>query len=81
MALAPDAEYQLAACQTYNNWLAEFCGAYPDRLKGMAILPTVGDLCAAADEAEGAQKLGLVGATLPVVVPDRPYNLAEWDTL
>ena len=81
MSLAPNADYQLAACRTYNDWLAEFCGAYPDRLKGMAILPTVGDLKAAADEAERAQTLGLVGAMLPVVVPDRPFNLAEWDLL
>lgn len=81
MALAPDAAYQLAACRVYNDWLAEFCAAHPDRLKGMAVLPTAGDLRLSADEAERCRKLGLVGAMLPVVAPGRPYNLPEWDVL
>jgi predicted TIM-barrel fold metal-dependent hydrolase len=81
MALAPDADYQLAACRVYNDWLAGFCGAHPNRLKGMAVLPTAGDLRRSADEAERCRKLGLVGAMLPVVAPGRPYNLPDWDVL
>lgn len=81
MALAPDPAYQLAACRVYNDWLAEFCGAHPNRLKGMAVLPTAGDLRLAADEAERCRKLDLVGAMLPIVAPDRPYNLPDWDVL
>lgn len=81
MALAPDADYQRAACRVYNDWLAEFCSAHPSRLKGMAVLPTAGDLRQSADEAERCRKLGLVGAMLPVVAPGRPYNLPDWDVL
>ena len=81
MAVAPDPEYQRAACRVYNDWLAEFCAAHPRRLRGMAILPTAGDLTSAADEAQRCRDMGLAGVMLPVVVPDRPFNLPEWDRL
>lgn len=43
-----------AACAwAYNTWLAEFCGDYPDRLLGAAILP-LQDIRAAVREVERA---------------------------
>jgi len=29
----------LATCRAYNEWLAEYCGAAPERLKGVAVVP------------------------------------------
>ena len=78
---APDAEYLYACCRTYNDWLAEFCAAHPDRLKGTAMIPNRGPIEWAIAEAERGAKLGLVAVTLPAWSDDRPYNLPEWDPL
>lgn len=32
-----------AICRTYNDWVAEYCQAYPDRLYGVAIVTGAGD--------------------------------------
>jgi hypothetical protein len=29
-------------CRAYNRWLADYCSPYPDRLFGVAMLPTIG---------------------------------------
>jgi hypothetical protein len=42
-----------ALARAYNDWLAEFCGDAPDRLKGVALLP-VQDVPAAVAELERA---------------------------
>ena len=34
----PDSELLTSIFRTYNDWLAEFCNAVPDRLKGIATL-------------------------------------------
>src|SRR5262249_24089230 len=34
-----EAGYPLEIAQGYNNWLAEYCGAAPERLKGVALVP------------------------------------------
>ena len=39
---APDAEYLYACCRAYNDWLAEYCSIYPDRLKGVGMVPVSG---------------------------------------
>jgi predicted TIM-barrel fold metal-dependent hydrolase len=35
----PDAELRRLCFQTYNDWLAEFCAASPERLLGVGLLP------------------------------------------
>jgi predicted TIM-barrel fold metal-dependent hydrolase len=35
----PDLELQRALCRAYNDWLADYCRAAPDRLVGIALLP------------------------------------------
>lgn len=35
-----DVELQLACIQVYNDWIAEFCATDPDRLLGIAMVPT-----------------------------------------
>jgi predicted TIM-barrel fold metal-dependent hydrolase len=34
-----DVKLAAAMCRAYNNWLADYCKAYPERLYGVAILP------------------------------------------
>ena len=78
---APDAEYLYACCRAYNDWLAEFCQPYPDRLKGVGMIPCRGPVEWAVEETERCAKLGLVSVMLPAWVDDRPYNLPDWDPL
>src|SRR5689334_18894522 len=78
---APDAEYIYACCRAYNDWLAEYCSVYPERLKGAGMLPNRGPIEWAVKEAERAAKLGLATMMLPAWVDDRPYNLPDWDSL
>ncbi len=39
---AEDREMQTACVRAYNEWLAEFCAARPDRLFGVGVIPTTG---------------------------------------
>ena len=59
-----------ATCRVYNDWLAEFCAAHPDRLRGIALLNS-DDADAAAAELARAAGRGLAGAMLPVGLPHR----------
>src|SRR5262245_45506056 len=34
----PDSAMLTAICRVYNDWIAEFCKPFPDRLKGIAML-------------------------------------------
>jgi predicted TIM-barrel fold metal-dependent hydrolase len=55
----------VTVAHAYNDWLAEFCAAAPDRLKGVALVP-LQDVPAAVAELERATtKLGHVTAMLP----------------
>lgn len=51
---------------TYNEDLAELVATHPDRLTGLAILPTSNIEWAAQELERAHDELGLIGATLPV---------------
>ncbi len=78
---APDPDYQLACFQVYNDWLAEFCAASPDRLAGAAVLPAKGPIEAIAKEAERGVGKGLKSVMMAAEVPERPYTSREYDYL
>jgi len=68
-----DAEFQAATFRAYNDWLAEFCAAAPDRLAGIALVP-LHDVAVGVAELERARRLGLRGALIWSSAPDdRPY--------
>jgi len=70
-----------AICRVYNDWIADFCRASPDRLKGIAML-NVDDVEEGCQELERCAKLGLVGAFIPVSpLPDRPYRHPIYERL
>lgn len=76
-----DRELRYALMRAYNDWLAEFCRAYPDRLIGIAEIPTW-DVDLAVAETRRASELGLRGVLIPAIPTiegpwstpaDRPY--------
>ena len=78
----PDSELLTALCYAYNSWLAEFCSAFPDRLKGIAMLD-IDDVQSGIREMERCAKLGLVGAMISVYPTeqksyDRPIYEPLW---
>jgi predicted TIM-barrel fold metal-dependent hydrolase len=67
--------------RVYNDWVGEFCTAYPDRLKAIAML-NVDDVPQAVRELECCAKNGFVGAMIPVYpAEDKRYFLPQYDLL
>ena len=73
--------------KVYNDWLAEFCRSYPERLLGVAELPTW-DIGLAIAEAKRAAGLGLKGVLIPAIPAyaesapeDKPYTDSSWEPL
>ena len=62
--LIPSTDLLSAVFRAYNNWLAEFCAPYPDRIKGMAMV-NVDVVADGVGELRRAASLGLAGATIP----------------
>ena len=58
-----DVELQLACIQVYNDWLAEFCAADPDRIIGVAMVPTW-DIDVGVAELNRCGDMGLRGAII-----------------
>src|SRR5438105_4062309 len=65
----------LNAClHAYNRWLAEYCAAYPNRLKGVGLV-ALNDVNAAIAELATIRALGLVGVGIGVAIEDdRAYD-------
>ncbi len=69
-----DPELAVWSCRVYNDWIAEWTGAAPDRLRGVGALP-MQDPPAAAEEAHRIRDLGLVGGfARPNAYLDRPFH-------
>jgi uncharacterized protein len=65
IGLVENPELALATCRAYNDWLAEYCGAAPDRLKGVAAVPFQDPPAGAAELRRAVRELGLVGVRVP----------------
>src|SRR5258708_19004252 len=50
-----------ATCRAYNRWLADYCGAHPDRLFGIAMLPLQSVDLAIAEMRFAKKELGFKG--------------------
>jgi predicted TIM-barrel fold metal-dependent hydrolase len=76
-----DMEILTAAFRVYNDWLADYCAASPDRLIGLALIP-VQDPEAGLAELERALRLGYRGICLPCTAPKgRPYSDRAYDPI
>lgn len=61
-----DVDFKWAMLSAYNDWLAEFCSAHPDRYKGIAMVAN-DDPARAAEELRRVKKIGLAGVMIPTV--------------
>src|SRR5206468_6460827 len=70
----------LNAClRAYNRWLAGYCAAHPDRLKGIGMV-SLHDVDAAIAELPEIERLGLDGAMIAVGSGDNPaYGDGTYD--
>ena len=75
-----DVDYQLGCARAYNDWLAELCRGAPDRVAGLALVPTV-DVDAAVSEVARTHDLGLRGALIPGRPPEGHYAEPRFDVL
>ena len=65
--------------RAYNEWLAEFCQQFPDRLKGIAML-NLDDVQVGVKELERCAKMGLVGAVITIYPPeDKAYDSPNYE--
>ena len=70
----PDSELLSGTFRAYNDWLADFCNPFPDRLKGIAMI-NVDDVQDGISELERSAKMGLTGAMITIYPPeDKPYD-------
>ena len=76
-----DSDLLSAIFRTYNDWLAEFCSTYPQRLKGVAMV-NVDDVQDGVGELERIRNMGLGAAMITVYPPeDMPYDRPEYEPL
>ena len=54
-----DPALAVASCRVYNDWIAEFAAAVPERLVGVAALPLQDPAAAVAEARRAANELGL----------------------
>jgi predicted TIM-barrel fold metal-dependent hydrolase len=74
-----DVPYVNACFRAYNRWLADYCGRYPDRLKGIG-LATVEDVEAAIAELPRMRDLGLAGVGIGIEISDAlDYDHPRYD--
>jgi predicted TIM-barrel fold metal-dependent hydrolase len=78
MFALPDGSFRRAIFRAYNRWLADFCGAAPDQLKGIGMVDTE-DISDAVAELERLRKIGLAGAMISVDPDGDTYFRPEFD--
>ena len=77
----PDSELLSAIFGSYNDWLAEFCKPFPNRLKGVAMI-NVDDVGSAIKELQRCANMGLGTAMISVAPPwERGYYLPDYEPL
>ncbi len=77
-----DAAYATACCAAFNDWLADYCRANPERLKPAAIVSLHDPELAAAEARRAVEDKGHVAVvTLPMPVEGRYLNAPECDAL
>ncbi len=73
-----DAKLAAALCRAYNNWLADYCKPYPERLYGMAILPMQDITEAIREMRRVAKELNMKGVVIrPSPHPATGVNLHD----
>lgn len=74
-----DSRLMSAIFRAYNDWLAEFCSANPDRLKGVAMV-NLDDVSEGVAELERCARMGMAAAMITEYPPeDRRYDSPEYE--
>jgi predicted TIM-barrel fold metal-dependent hydrolase len=74
-----DIPYANACFHAYNRWLADYCAAHPERLKGIGNT-TVEDVEAALEELRYVRKAGLSGISIGIQIDeDLDYDHPRYD--
>ena len=77
----PDGALLTDLCRAYNDWLADYCGFCPERLKGIGMI-NVDDVRVGVRELERCAGLGLVGGLVTGYPPqERSYDSPEYESL
>ena len=77
----PDSDLLTHSFTIYNNWIAEFCAAFPKRLRGIGMV-NVDDIQSGIREMERCARMGLAGVMISAYPPeDRSYDLPEYEPL
>ncbi len=77
----PQSDLLSSIFSVYNDWATEFCGAYPDRLKGVGLVNT-DDVELGVRELERCANMGLIGAMISVYPPETmSYNSPVFEPL
>ncbi|MGQ0804538.1 MAG: amidohydrolase family protein [Actinomycetota bacterium] len=76
-----DVEFVTACQRAYNDWVAEYCGAAPKRLFGMAAVPLQDPDRAVAEAERAVTELGLKGVFIrpSPYVDELPLNHSVYD--
>jgi predicted TIM-barrel fold metal-dependent hydrolase len=75
-----DADGSLAACRSYNDWIAEYCATDTTRLAGVGVVPR--EPARAAEEARRIESLGLVAVLMrPNHLGGEYLDAASWAPL
>ena len=74
--VVPDSDVLSEIFRVYNDWVAEFCKPFPNRLKGIALI-NVDDVAQGVKELERCAKLGLVGGMIPLQPPQGHRYLSD----
>ena len=74
-----DTELFSAICRTYNDWIADFCKPYPDRLKGAAMI-NLDNVAEGVEELKRAKGLGLNSCFISIYPKhERQYHSSEYE--
>ena len=77
----PDSDFLTTICNTYNDWLSEFCNAIPRRLKGIAMV-NIDDVSEGVKELERAANMGLAGGMISVApLAGKRYSHPDYEPL
>lgn len=71
----------MAVSVAYNNWLAEYCKPYADRLKGIAMIPMQDPEAARGEIRRTVEQLGMVGVQVLTNFGGKLLHEAEFDPI
>lgn len=75
---SPDPDFQLAMARNYNDYYHELFGKRPDRFVVSGVIPMM-NVKAATDEALRLGKLGFRSLSIPMQMPNLPYNQPDYE--